>query len=196
MTIYISAGPKRKVCARCGSHKQISEYHVSSQSKDGRRNICKICANAALNLWISQNKERCKNYAKQWRNKNAEKCREATRKWKANNPGKAALSNKLTKLKRKEKATAQYKIWRSRNLDRLRIKQAKRRSQNKLATPSWADHYLINDMYKEAEYQQLHVDHIVPLKSALVCGLHWEGNLQLLTSMENRKKGNRTWPDM
>ena len=54
----------------------------------------------------------------------------------------------------------------------------------------------VNDMYKEAAYQQLHVDNIVPLKSAIVCGLHWEGNLQLLTSVENIKKGNRTWPDM
>ena len=133
------------------------------------------------------------------------------KKWRITNPEKCSISNKLSKLKRKDKSTAQYKIWRSQNLDKLRVKAAKyrkkyphkvlalnskRRVQNKLATPSWIDRDLVNDMYKEAAYQQLHVDHIVPLKSAIVCGLHWEGNLQLLTSVENIKKGNRTWPDM
>ena len=37
------------------------------------------------------------------------------------------------------------------------------------------------------------VDHIVPLAGKLVSGLHWEGNLQILTKSANGAKWNK-WP--
>lgn len=40
------------------------------------------------------------------------------------------------------------------------------------------------------------VDHIVPLVSGLVCGLHSEANIRVIPASINRSKGNRFWPGM
>ena len=68
---------------------------------------------------------------------------------------------------------------------------AKRRAIVKQATPSWANLDEIKNVYLEAQYLQMHVDHIIPLRGKNVCGLHvWE-NLQLLSAKDNLIKGNR-----
>lgn len=70
------------------------------------------------------------------------------------------------------------------------------------ATPKWADHAAILAVCIDAERLTQptgvlhHVDHIVPLKSPFVCGLHVAENLQVLTASDNSRKGNRYWPDM
>ncbi len=66
--------------------------------------------------------------------------------------------------------------------------------------PSWADRFVIEEMYRLARMrtsctsQKWEVDHIVPLQSPLVCGLHTEQNLRVVIQSVNRKKGNQVWP--
>jgi hypothetical protein len=70
------------------------------------------------------------------------------------------------------------------------------------ATPTWANNDIISSMYhlaaiySEALGEKFHVDHIVPLQSKLVCGLHVEHNLQIIPAKDNLSKHNRHWPDM
>ena len=76
-----------------------------------------------------------------------------------------------------------------------------RRDAQKLrAIPKWADKEEIQAIYESASVQRAagfkcEVDHIVPLRSPYVCGLHVPANLQLLESRSNKAKGNRDWPD-
>jgi hypothetical protein len=74
--------------------------------------------------------------------------------------------------------------------------KTKRRTAKLNAIPAWADFDAIEKVYEKAESFCFDVDHVVPLLSPLVCGLHTWENLQLLHPSDNRSKGNRIWPDM
>ena len=67
---------------------------------------------------------------------------------------------------------------------------SRRRANKIIATPSWANLEKIKEIYKNCP-KGYHVDHIIPLRSEYVCGLHVENNLQYLTAKENREKSNK-----
>ncbi|MGE5650939.1 MAG: HNH endonuclease signature motif containing protein [Bacillota bacterium] len=73
----------------------------------------------------------------------------------------------------------------------VNAEQARRRAMQLKATPPWADLGEIRRIYERASVLGLEVDHIIPLRNKIVCGLHVEANLQLLTAEENLKKGNK-----
>lgn len=92
-----------------------------------------------------------------------------------------------------------YKLeYARRNKHVLNERKRKREASKKLATPSWykTEVKKIIDIYKLASESGMHVDHIVPINSDIVCGLHCLSNLQVLDPSENISKGNRWWPDM
>jgi hypothetical protein len=86
------------------------------------------------------------------------------------------------------------------NRDISNAYQARRRAAKKSALMPWIDVNVIKNFYTEARRLtkltgvKHHVDHIYPLQSEYMCGLHVETNLQILTEKENILKGNRTWP--
>ena len=73
----------------------------------------------------------------------------------------------------------------------------KRKLCIKQAMPVWYEKDLINTLYKKRDELSelwdisLHVDHIIPLQSKLVCGLHCWDNLQLLEAGLNQTKSNK-----
>ncbi len=56
--------------------------------------------------------------------------------------------------------------------------------------------YMACAIINELGWGHYRVDHIVPLSSKLVCGLHTHTNLQVITCRENQAKGNHFWPGM
>lgn len=64
------------------------------------------------------------------------------------------------------------------------------------AQPAWADKEAIRAIYRESSRRKRTVvDHIVPLCSGHVCGLHVPWNLEIVDVDDNAAKSNRWWPD-
>jgi hypothetical protein len=69
------------------------------------------------------------------------------------------------------------------------------------AWPEWcAEHPGFKKIYEEckrrrARGERVAVDHIVPVCSKIVCGLHVPWNLCVITEIENNRKSNKHWPD-
>ena len=65
------------------------------------------------------------------------------------------------------------------------------RAKHRNRIPKWADKRRLHSFYRMANDLGLTVDHIVPLQGTLICGLHVENNLQLMSYSDNCAKGNR-----
>jgi 5-methylcytosine-specific restriction endonuclease McrA len=102
------------------------------------------------------------------------------------------IYDRLYRLKNKEKLALKYKRYDSsdkRKASRKTYNQ-RRYKQLKVATPNWANTDMIQAFY-DMTPDNMVVDHIIPLCSDSVCGLHVHYNLQYLTRQENKEKGNR-----
>src|SRR3990167_3834532 len=127
---------------------------------------------------IEANRERERQKEQERFKANPEKWRESHRKFYAKNTEKIYLKNKK---------------WREDNRDRARNYVADRRAKELNATPKWltdADRARIKLIYTMALREGKTVDHIVPLKNKIVCGLHVPWNMQLLSGVENSRKNN------
>jgi hypothetical protein len=134
--------------------------------------------------------------------KNKLKYKAVQKKWREDNREILLIKAKTFYAHNKETISKKNKCRREANISIFNYRSAERRALKLSATPLFIDKEKVADMYRQARELTLtsgiayQVDHIVPLVSKLVCGLHWEGNLQILLASENIKKGNRIWPDM
>ena len=88
--------------------------------------------------------------------------------------------------------------WIERTDHRALIKKhaRKHRAVKKQRTPCWADRKAIRELRAEARRLTrltgilFHTDHVIPLQGKLVSGLNIADNMQILTAVDNRRKGH------
>lgn len=146
---------------------------------------CRACILARKVAWNSTHKEYFRDYARTKRD-----------------PAKERERSRLKRIKYADKDRERLRRY---HADRPGLKtlwDANRRAAKKRATPDWANKFFISEAYHLAKLREKvcgglwHVDHIVPLQSKYVCGLHVESNLQVIPGHLNQTKSNVTWPDM
>lgn len=144
------------------------------------------------------NKDAYKKKAFDWKRDHPERFADLQRNWRRTEKGKEQSRNWTAD--NKEAHYTRTKDWKSRNPDKVAEYTGTRRAAQLQATPPWLTPEHRNEIrvfYTDAKRRQNetgqkhHVDHIIPLQSEIVCGLHVPWNLQVLSESENAAKGNR-----
>lgn len=119
--------------------------------------------------------------SKRWREKNREKVLAYAASYRAEN----------------KRAIAEYRrSYHASNKHKYAAYRALAKARKVGAAPSWADRFLIEEAYHLAELRTdatgfpWEVDHIVPIRSKVVCGLHVHHNLRVVPAVVNWRKGN------
>lgn len=165
-----------KTCTQCETPKELTAFNLDKTRPDGRFPWCKEC---------KYRKEAAERLANPGRN--AQQCKE----WRNANLAKARQIDKDRYAKRDRKVlNATKSRWGKRNKVKRLIEVRARQAKKKQAlceccqTPeAKADFELA---YALARKLKMHVDHVRPLAKG---GLHCINNLQLLTPLENMRKG-------
>jgi 5-methylcytosine-specific restriction endonuclease McrA len=107
----------------------------------------------------------------------------------------AAANIRPAEIKRQYRNT-----WKLNNKTQVKADTKARRRKHRKATPPWLTRkqkseirqiYQIAITMTNTTGEQYVVDHIVPLRSPDVCGLHAPWNLRVITQKENLKKSNK-----
>lgn len=161
-----------KWCSSCKQDLENTNFSRNKHQVSGLNTVCRNCDSIRHKIYRNKNKEVMNKKASEYYQNNKE----------------------VISIKGKErynKDPVKYLIkWWARNVSKIQ------------ATPKWANKKYIELFYKLAKEEtmrtgkQVEVDHIVPLRGKLVCGLHCEQNLQLLFKEDNRKKAANFMAEM
>ena len=173
------------ICRSCKEDKPLDRFYRNKTYTSGYNSRCKECEtdyyrqrnkdpeilakhSARCKAWAENNKEKSLAIKAKYRDENRESMLEYGRKWSKAN---------------RDKKNANFARYRARKLQ---------------ATPKHdpaIDYvYYSADVIKGVYGGRPDVDHIVPLKNDLVCGLHVAQNLQLMNPSANYSKGAKWLP--
>jgi hypothetical protein len=175
LPLIVGDGRASKVCRECGEDTPLAFLKADKTKTMGRAAICLRCHREKMRLRFVEKRDELLPGLRRWYWNNKEK--------------KQAYDKKRRPI--------YYRKRRAEMLAKTNIRRGKMRAQ----TPAWANEFFISEIYRLSTLRSIltgmkwEVDHIVPVVSHLVCGLHCEANLQVIPEMANKKKSNVTWPD-
>ncbi len=163
--------------------------------------------------WWKKNKDKARLSSSNWRSnnpsyaadhyrKNADKKKSQSVAWQKRNPDRVKISRDRSAEKNRASIRLRDSLRKKKFPEKFSAQNAARKAIKIRAMPKWANRFFISEAYHLAALRTKmfgypwHVDHIVPLQSQLVCGLHVEHNLRVIPGRENIIKGNRHWPGM
>lgn len=166
-----------KFCHRCKQSKPLSEFGKHKRRADGVQVYCRCCM-------ADIRKER-----------QYDKIRWAEKREHESQRNRAYRKSVADRLKPYDQE--RHKAYHAANPGIKRKSNIARKHGEKRATPVWADMAKINEIYKLARKMmnddgiERHVDHVIPLRHPLVCGLHVHTNLDIKSAFENMSKHNK-----
>jgi predicted DNA binding protein len=175
----------KKVCSICKEQLPLDMFHKSKSALTGLAYQCINCLKEIYknnpekvkkrsNEYKKNNPEINKVYYHNYYLKNHETVAERAKLWAVNNPEKAKESRRKTQKKHQKERNARTAAY---------------RASKKQAVPKWANLEKINEFFKNCP-EGYHVDHIYPIRSDFVCGLHVIENLRYIPELENESKSN------
>ncbi len=193
------------------------EADLPLASKLRRGSKCKACHAKYVREYRAKNIERARELERQRRARRKEQHRAYAAIWYQANKDRIKESSRRRYQRIKSKPSEQRarqewrlsnahltrgysRSYRQRHRDRVAAYVQAKNAKRRQAQPAWANKFKIRVMYRTASVltrltgRKFEVDHIYPLNSPFMCGLHVETNMRVISKAENVRKSNRYWP--
>lgn len=189
-----------KRCPQCGEEKDLSEFYIDNNRKDGHTAYCKQCIAMNSHEYYLHNKEKCKERYDKWVSENKEYVRERSKQYRRNKPEIEFNKQKRYRETHKEKLYLKGKKYRETHKDYFNNKCRERKlSQQNVSDGTItleAEQILFKSQNGKCDYCDCdlnmvgkHLDHIIPLSRG---GLHTITNVHWVCPKCNMSKNDKT----
>jgi len=199
-----------KVCPKCGCEKGFDCFSKDKSTKNGITCYCKDCLGASRKskkpfgkgynkTYYLNNRDKVLDSNKRYREKNSDVLKQKKSQYYLNNKEAINQKNRENYYKNLDSRKESNRSWKQRNKSSVLLSATLRKKKIRAATPPWLSEdqkSQIRDLYwlaqdlRSVTGEEYHVDHIVPVRNEVVCGLNVPWNLQILPSDINLSKSN------